>query len=51
MNLEQISNDSKDTLRLQYQQLNPFVLKQRIEQKLKRIFKYVSVTSNVRQRI
>lgn len=46
-----VSQDVKNKLRDQHKTLNPFELKRVIEQKLKKIFKLVSVTSNVRQRI
>lgn len=46
-----ISQETKSRLREQHKQLNPFELKRIIEQKLKQLFKLVSVTSNVRQRI
>jgi len=46
-----IPQDVKNRLREQHRQLNPFELKRIIEQKLKKIFKLVSVTSNVRQRL
>lgn len=46
-----LSEENKGTLRKQHQSLDPFVLKQQIDRQLKAIFKLVSVTSNVRQRI
>lgn len=46
-----ISHQKKKALKTVHQSLNPFTLKQAIEQKLKAIFSSVSVTSNVRQRI
>ena len=42
---------TKNYLRNVHKGLNPFILKQGIEKKLKRIFRQVKVTSNVRQRI
>jgi hypothetical protein len=48
---EQVSEDSKDTLQKQHQSLDPFKLRQQIEQQLKDIFKRISVTSHVRKRI
>lgn len=48
---EFISEEKKQCLTEQYQSLNPFDLKGRIEQKLKHIFKFISVTSFVRQRL
>ena len=46
-----ISDDNKKALNNLHQTLDPFKLKQQIERQLKAIFKLVSVTSNVRQRI
>ncbi len=46
-----IANEVKNKLNRQYEKLNPFLLKKIIEQKLKRIFKYVIVSSKVRKRI
>jgi hypothetical protein len=48
---ECIAEGAKERLRAQHELLNPFALKQVIEQKLKKIFTLVSVTSNVRQRL
>lgn len=48
---DQISDAAKQRLRTVHQSLNPFILKQAIEKKLRAIFKQVKVTSNVRQRI
>ena len=48
---EHVSEQSKKRLQAVHQQLNPFILKQSIEKKLRRIFKLVTVTSNVRQRL
>ena len=48
---EHVSEESKERLQTVHQQLNPFILKQSIEKKLRRIFKLVTVTSNVRQRL
>ena len=46
-----ISEQSKQRLQTVHQQLNPFILKRSIERKLRKIFKLVIVTSNVRHRI
>jgi len=46
-----ISDMTKEELRTLHDCLNPFELKATIERKLKAIFQYVTVTSNVRQRI
>ncbi len=46
-----ISKETKVKLANQHRGLNPFHLKREIERKLKVIFKYVTVTSNVRQRL
>lgn len=46
-----IPQEMKNRLREQHRQLNPFELKRIIEQKLKKIFKLVSVTPNLRQRL
>ena len=48
---EHIDPQTKDSLERIHQGLNPFTLKQRIEKKLRHIFQYVTVTSNVRQRL
>jgi hypothetical protein len=48
---KEISNEAKNKLRTIHQQLNPFDLKRQIEKKLRQIFKYVKVTTNVRKRI
>ena len=48
---EYIPEEKKDELKKIYNQLNPFELKNKIEYKLKQIFKNVMVTSNVRHRI
>ena len=47
----QITDEAKEHLKQVHQSLNPFILKKIIEKKLRVIFKYVKVTSNVRQRI
>jgi hypothetical protein len=47
----QVSDESKEGLKTLHQSLNPFILKRIIEKKLRVIFQYVKVTSNVRQRI
>ncbi len=46
-----ITDEVKSRLWDIHQTLNPFILKQAIETKLKRIFQQVGVTSNVRQRL
>lgn len=51
MKSEYISQDVKEQLEKQHATLNPFELKRIIERKLKHIFKFVTVTSNVRQRL
>ena len=48
---EQIAKDKKLKLEVIHKQLNPFELKRHIQNKLRYIFKYVKVTSNVRKRI
>lgn len=48
---EHISDLQKQRLHKTYHSLNPFLLKQVIQQKLKSIFQYVKVTPFVRQRI
>jgi hypothetical protein len=51
MESEHITQEVKNKLEKLHATLNPFELKRIIEQKLKHIFKFVTVTSNVRQRI
>jgi hypothetical protein len=46
-----VSEKSKKALQKQHQSLDPFKLRQHIEQQLKAIYELVSVTPNVRQRI
>lgn len=46
-----VSEEKKAILKKTFEALNPFELKAQIENKLQVIFRYVSVTSNVRQRI
>ena len=48
---DHISDEVKERLKTVHQSLNPFILKRKIEKKLRVIFQYVKVTSNVRQRI
>jgi hypothetical protein len=48
---DQVNQETKEQLESLHQSLNPFILKQNIEKKLRVIFKHVKVTSNVRQRI
>ncbi len=51
MTSNQITEQKKKQLQACHLKLNPFILKQKIEHKLKGIFKLVKVTNNVRQRI
>jgi len=51
MESDQVTIQKKKQLQACHEDLNPFILKQNIERKLKTIFKLVTVTSNVRQRI
>jgi len=51
MESNQIPGQEKKQLQACHENLNPFILKQRIERKLREIFKLVTVTPNVRQRI
>ena len=46
-----ITDAAKERLKTVHKSLNPFILKRKIEKKLRVIFQYVKVTSNVRQRI
>ena len=46
-----VSDATKDALRQQHNQLNPFELKAKIEQQLKLIFSVISVTPKVRHRL
>ena len=46
-----VSTEKKQHLKNVHSTLNPFKLKKTIERKLKTIFKHLTVTSNVRQRI
>jgi len=48
---DHVSKEAKERLKTVHQSLNPFILKKKIEKKLRVIFKDVKVTSNVRQRI
>lgn len=48
---ENISQEKKMELALQYQKLNPFELKKIIEKKLRKIFQYVSVNKKPRTKI
>jgi hypothetical protein len=48
---DHVTDDAKAELEAVQNRLNPFILKQAIERKLRRIFQHVKVTSNVRQRI
>lgn len=51
LNSESITKEEKEKLRKQYNKLDPFQLKIKIERKLKAIFKLVSVTPDVRLRV
>jgi hypothetical protein len=48
---KEVSKATKENLRTKHKQLNPFELKRQIEKKLRRIFKYVKVSTRVRKRI
>ncbi len=48
---DHITDAAKERLKTVHKSLNPFILKRNIEKKLRVIFQYVKVTSNVRQRI
>lgn len=48
---EHVSDKNKEVLKKRFEKLNPFELKNKIEEKLKEIFKNIMVTSNVRHRI
>jgi len=48
---DQITAKAKEHIKMVHHLINPFILKKAIEKKLREIFKYVKVTSNVRQRI
>ena len=48
---DQVNQETKQLLESMHLSLNPFILKQDIEKKLRMIFKHVKVTSNVRQRV
>jgi hypothetical protein len=48
---DHVTKEAKERLKTVHQSLNPFILKRNIEKKPRVIFKYVKVTSNVRQRI
>lgn len=51
MDCEQVGAEVKSSLKALHDSLNPFILKQQIEAKLRTIFQHVTVTSNVRQRL
>jgi hypothetical protein len=51
MDCEQVGAQVKSSLKALHESLNPFILKQQIEAKLRTIFQHVTVTSNVRQRL
>lgn len=51
MESKHVSKQIKKQLKAVHLALDPFILKTEIDRKLKRIFQYVKVTSNVRQRI
>ena len=46
-----VADATKEKLKATHKELNPFTLKCEIERKLMKIFQYVKVTTNVRQRI
>ena len=48
---DHVNEKNKELLKQKIQELNPFELKKSIEKKLRRIFKNILVTSNVRHRI
>lgn len=48
---DHVPDEVKEHLKSVHQSLNPFILKKIIEKKLRVIFQYVKVTSNVRQRL
>ena len=48
---EDIAESVKEALRLEHSQLNPFQLKRQLEEKLKRIFGYVHLSTQGRSRI
>lgn len=48
---EHISKEVKEKLKAQHATINPFLLKEIIEKKLKLIFQYVKITTSVRRRI
>ena len=48
---DHVSDEEKEHLQTVHTVLNPFILKKKIEKKLRVIFKKVKVASNVRQRI
>jgi hypothetical protein len=51
LSCDQITEETKRKLQLIHQNLDPFELKIKIEKKLRQIFKYVTVSENVRKRI
>jgi len=51
MGSDHLTDEVKGRLRDVHGTLNPFILKQAIETKLRRIFRNLRVTSNVRQRL
>jgi len=51
INSSHIAPDKKNQLRACHKILNPFILKTKIERKLKEIFSLIPVTTNVRQRL
>ena len=51
ISLDHVSDEEKEHLQTVHTVLNPFILKKKIEKKLRVIFKKVKVASNVRQRI
>jgi hypothetical protein len=51
INSNHVAQEKKEQLRSCQENLNPFILKRKIEEHLKEIFKLVKVTTNVRQRL
>ncbi len=51
MESEHVDEQTKQTLKSRFESLNPFELKKGIEIKLKKIFKFVNISSKIRHRI
>ena len=47
---KEVDKAAKEKLRQEHHQLNPFELKRQIEKKLRKIFKYVTVTANKKEK-